>query len=116
MSLTRKQEALAYSIAINPDRSAAATRRLIIADLKDVLTMASTQRSKRDELVDGEPGWVLYERMQMLAAVNDWRAVLGLPPADVAAVERIESSACGHIDYTAKYAIGCAEIALGERN
>lgn len=114
--LTKRQQGLARSVVRNPDQSGAATRRLIIADLKAVLNAATEGRRERDEWVNGQPGWVLYERQQMHAAVNDWRAVLGLGPVAVEPIERADQHACGHSDYVATFAIGCADIALGKES
>ena len=85
----------------------------------DILAAAMKERSQRDQLVDTPNGpewaWVLFERQTMLAAVNDHRVAAGLPPVDVAAVERVEGQAVGHVDYHAKFALYCAELALDER-
>lgn len=42
--------------------------------------------------------------------VNVLRGRLGLGPARPADLARAESLACGHIDYTQKFALHCAEL------
>ena len=44
-----------------------------------------------------EPEWIVREREFMHQQVN---------------IERVESMACGHSDYTRKFAIYCAELVL----
>lgn len=95
--------------------------------LSAVFQTASKERKARPDLVrvekvtlhgrkfvDWEPAWVIYEREQMLAAVNVERTTRGLPPVDIRHVERVEQMACGHVDYGTKYPLYCSEIALGE--
>ncbi len=84
-----------------------------------VLRDASRQRGKRGDFVpDGPgatvPGWVLFERDAMRAAVDAERAARGLPPVEPDRIIRVERLACGHVDYMEKYALYCAEMALGE--
>jgi hypothetical protein len=77
----------------------------------------ASHRNERSDVVDTEHGvecgWMVFERQGMLAAVNQARAERGLLPADPAAVRRAENMACGHVDYAAKFALYCAELALG---
>jgi len=61
-----------------------------------------------------EPAWVAFERRAMLDAVNLERRVRGLPQITEAQVIRVENQAHGHVDYAHKYALYCAELALGE--
>lgn len=61
-----------------------------------------------------ELGWVVFERERMLAAVNKERGRRGLPRLAVGDVERVERLAVGHSDYVSKFALYCAELALGE--
>lgn len=58
-----------------------------------------------------EPEWVAHERHVALRAVNDIRAGRGAGPASEREVFDIETSASGHFDYTAKFALRCAELA-----
>lgn len=83
------------------------------------LSEASRQRPDRPGIVPGpygyEAAWVAYEAERMLALVNEIRAEnVGLPPASLDQVRRIEASASGHVDYADKYALRCAFLALGE--
>lgn len=57
--------------------------------------------------------WVLYERQTMRNLVNVERTAMGLPVVTLADVERVETQAEGHSDYSSKFALYCAELALG---
>lgn len=85
-----------------------AVQAVMLATLQD----AATERAKRQDLTNGEPGWVSFEREAMLDEVNAYRSAAGLTPADVETVARIERSAAGHVDYADKYALRCAFLAL----
>jgi hypothetical protein len=88
--------------------------------LKRVLMQAQDERPKRADLVlisngssgDTEPvmGWVIHEWETMLTEVNRIRALRDKNPISMYDVRRVEQSAAGHIDYTQKYAIGCADL------
>ena len=54
--------------------------------------------------------WVVIERQVMLDAFNSERDNRGLVPIPLSLVVGAESSACGHIDYATKFAIGCAGL------
>jgi hypothetical protein len=88
-----------------------------LARLQEVLSAAAARRSSNWVTVDGpcgrEPDWLAYERQQLLAEVNWWRAGFGLGPVDEHVIARGESSACGHSDYALKYTLFCAEVAIG---
>ena len=92
-------------------------RHAMLDRFKRVLRAAMAERSQRqDEVRTGnglELDWVLFERQEMFAAVNRALAEQGLPLVEMAAVERVERHACGHVDYFEKYALYCAELALG---
>jgi phosphopantetheine adenylyltransferase len=92
-----------------------ATLYALYSRLHRTLVRAQEERPLRDEFVDGELEWVTYERETMHTAVNEARAELGYQPVDVTAIERAEQSAGGHFDYTKKYALYCAELALKEQ-
>lgn len=83
--------------------------------MRDTLTTAQEERPQRQDIVDGELDWIRYERATMHNAVNQVRENYGLPLVPLAAVERVEQMACGHSDYTHKFAWYCAELALGEQ-
>ncbi|MGN7186967.1 hypothetical protein [Microbacterium enclense] len=80
--------------------------------MRTTLADAMAHRDERPDFdpVTGELGWVLFERQAMLVAVNERRASAGLDPVTLGDVERVETSACGHIDYARKFAWGCAEL------
>lgn len=86
-------------------------------ELLTALTEAMAQRDQRPLVVqDGArfmPAWVDYERTVMHDAVNAHRARYGLDGVDVSEVIRAEDQARGHIDYAAKWAAGCARLAIG---
>lgn len=86
----------------------------IYIDLKEALATAQLDRRLRDEMVGGEPAWVLHERQAMTDRVNALRARRGVGPVSMTAVEAKERLACGHSDYTTKWAIGCADLVTDE--
>lgn len=59
------------------------------------------------------PHWVDDERMSVVLAANEWAISRGLPTLTFADVERIETSAVGHIDYASKLALYVAEALYG---
>lgn len=84
---------------------------------RKVLIAAQEERPLRQELVrlpDGseECEWVAFEREAMHRAVNQVRAENGLDEVPVESVRRVERLAEGHYDYTSKFALYCAELAL----
>ncbi len=84
-----------------------------------VLSAAQAERPSRgkwvtDADVDEEgPAWVFHERRTMFDAVNKERAARRLPPIELKSLLRAENLATGHSDYSAKFALYCAELALG---
>jgi len=88
-----------------------------------ILQEAAKERPKREGFVPApgggrlgftEPGWVDYERQRMFEAVNWERHLRGIPQVTPQQIIRVETQACGHTDYASKYALYCAELALGE--
>lgn len=79
-------------------------------EIKAVIVEAQQHRVERRDLVDGIPEWILFEREQAMDAVNRLRARLGKGPTVMPMVERAESRAAGHVDYTQKFALGCADL------
>lgn len=94
------------------------SKETALTALRARLTAATQTRSQRPDTVTTpngpEPAWVVYERGVMLDATNRIRAQHGLPPVDLAAIERIDNSAAGHIDWLDKFALRCAALAVGE--
>lgn len=88
--------------------------------MRQTLGNAMDHRDQRPDLVsDGPrtvPAWVHYEREQMTTAVNAARTNRGLEPVTLEDVARVERMACGHVDYFQKYALYCAELAIGIKN
>jgi hypothetical protein len=95
--------------------SAQATEwRAALDHLLDTLRAAQEQRSLRQDYSGDEPAWVTYEREVMTDEVNKLRSRRGRYPISIDEVARKERMACGHIDYTKKYALYCAELAVIE--
>jgi hypothetical protein len=92
--------------------------RALSDSLRGVLAAAQSQRHQRPDLIDGPYGpecaWAVHEREVMLGAVNRLRAGIDaeLPPVTMVEVERADQMACGHVDYSLKFAWGCAELVL----
>jgi hypothetical protein len=82
--------------------------------LQHTFNAAAAEREKRPgyNAAAGTFDWVLYEREQMHLEVNRIRAGNGLEPADEAALLAAESTAKGHSDYAAKFALRCADLAV----
>lgn len=81
-----------------------------------VLREAMPNRPQRQEIVPGPYGpelaWATHERRVMHQAVNQGRLERGLPAIELAMVERADRMAAGHVDYSSKFSLYCAEIAL----
>lgn len=85
-----------------------------------VLVVAQDHRKERQDMVPSnnprekypEIGWVVYERQVMFDAVNTERTNRGLEPIGIEEVARVETTATGHVDYTRKFALYCAELAV----
>lgn len=58
-------------------------------------------------------GWHAHEMEVVLQKVNDLRARSGLAEVHLDALQRVESMACGHVDYTTKFALYASELAEG---
>ena len=78
------------------------------------LERQARDRGLREEILPGEtePGWVTHERELMLRLVNDTRREHGMAPASREKLMVVENSAVGHSDYTLKFSIRAAELAL----
>lgn len=59
-----------------------------------------------------EPAWAVFEVETMLAAVNKVRALDGQPEANMDDLWRVEGFARGHSDYSMKFSLYCAELAI----
>jgi len=75
-----------------------------------VLMEAQKLRPQKSKWIGDELEWIIYERKIMLDVVNAERFRRGLPA--VVDVGKAERCAMGHIDYTQKFALYCAELAV----
>lgn len=96
------------------------TRVAVYRAIYDHLVAATTMRSQRNGWVDGPDGypeceWVRFERTLMHELTNRFRADAGLEPVALEQIMWAERQAEGHSDYCQKFALHCAEIAVGER-
>lgn len=73
--------------------------------LLTVLSVDQSSRKMRDD-------WLAHEQNAMLWAVNKERGLLGKPPVGLRAIQRVEQQAIGHVDYSSKFALYCAELVL----
>jgi len=89
----------------------------IHAELLDRLVAAAPQR--RDpgawdpDPATGEAAWIVRERHLLRDAVNQHRAARGLDPVSDEDIRPLESQAEGHSDYAHKFALYCANLAVG---
>jgi hypothetical protein len=95
----------------------------LIDRFKETFALAAKERPARQTRVkttdwkgrpDEEIGWVVFEREVMHKLVNEIRVKRGLSEIGISEVQKVETWACGHVDYAQKYAIYCAELALGK--
>lgn len=82
----------------------------LIEKLEKILSDAQAFRNIRNKWIGDELEWVMFERQTMFDAVNNGRGILGMSPVSMAQVCKAESNACGHSDYTHKFALYCAEV------
>lgn len=83
-------------------------------DFLRVLNDAQKHRSEKSKWIGNGLGWVIYEREVMLQVVNAVRLQRKRPRIMVEEVRRVEESAIGHTDYSQKFALYCAQLALEE--
>lgn len=87
---------------------------------RDVLIEATESRNQRQGIVQTvrgpEIGWVIYERMCMLTAVNVARSERGYPPVGIDAVRRADQQATGHVDWLDKLSLYCAELTMKDQS
>lgn len=70
-----------------------------------ILSKAQEQRVIRRD-------WIAFEQQTMLDAVNRMRAERGRETITLTALLKKESLAVGHIDYSSKFALYCAEMVM----
>ena len=60
------------------------------------------------------PYWNTYEMLVMYKSVNCARELLDKPMVSWQDICRMEATAAGHVDYTSKFALHCAELVMGD--
>ena len=66
-----------------------------------------------DDIEGDSPRWVINERHAVLNEVNAIRKAAGKLPIAVETLNvKAERQACGHVDYTRKFALYAAELAM----
>ncbi len=96
--------------------------REIHAEFRTVLAAAQTERDARPGFTPvtlnlrgygpEQPAWLAFEVDMMHKAVNRIRASEGQPEVPAEPVWRAQTSAEGHVDYSFKFALYCAELAV----
>ena len=84
----------------------------LIGDFLRVLNDAQKHRPEKLKRIGDEVEWVIYERKVMLQAVNAVRLQRKRPQISVEELHRVEEMAVGHVDYSQKFALYCAQLAL----
>jgi len=80
----------------------------LVETFKKTLMDAQKLRPTKSKWIGTELEWIIYERKVMLDAVNVERFRRGL--SAVLDVNKAERCATGHVDYTQKFALYCAEM------
>lgn len=78
----------------------------------ELLIVAQGLRPFRQAFDGTRYAWNVIECQTMLEAVNRVRADAGRPLATLEDIYRAERGAVGHSDYSSKFALYCAELAL----
>lgn len=83
-------------------------------ELRDHLleVLSKAQKKYRAECEGTE--WIEQERNAMFEEVNRQRAVREQPPVLLKDLMKLETMACGHVDYSSKFALYCAELVLDD--
>lgn len=92
----------------------------LLLQFREILASAQKERPSRDGYKEvtirgrtyQEPSWAVFEVETMLRAVNEVRVADGKPEATTDDLWRIEGYARGHSDYSLKFALYCAELAI----
>lgn len=88
-----------------------------IAWFRAHLAMLQETRDARQDWTELEgnpmPGWAAYELEGMHKLVNEERVKEGLEPVTLRQVREVEAMAQGQCDYSHKFALYCAELAVG---
>lgn len=84
------------------------TKKIVLRDqLLEVL-------SKVQKLRGLDSDWIFRERQAMLNAVNREREKLKKSMLTEEDIRFVEQIACGHCDYSSKFALYCAELVLDD--
>ena len=86
-------------------------RDLLSVQARLLKVLTDVQRLRSKPIVGRD--WVDREHRAMLGAVNDERKARGISELTLEVLRRIERPALGHSDYASKFALYCAEAALG---
>ena len=91
------------------------SRKETIEAIKKVLVAEQANRSTENRTIKSEGdttlAWIINERQVVLKAVNEHRQGKA-PITEDELVRKAENEALGHFDYTDKYALYAAELAL----
>lgn len=81
--------------------------------LSDAQTKRSHLREMQYDPIEGHeiPKWIIFERLTMLKEINRWRSIRRYDPITERKLFTAEQHAVGHIDYSSKFALYCAELA-----
>lgn len=86
--------------------------RTVESHLYKLLVAEQEKRKDRSGKIEGVLEWIVLERQLMIDTVQQMRKEEHLEPAPVEDILRAEREACGHSDYTKKFARYCAEIVV----
>lgn len=78
----------------------------------EILSEAQDSRPTKVIWIGNILEWVLYERSVMLDAVNSFRLKNGFEQVTLDDIEKVERQAVGHSDYSRKFSLYCAELAM----
>lgn len=86
---------------------------LLVLKAQLLQTLAKAQEKRREV---NDDSWIEHEFTTMLNAVNIERVRRRLSPTTRTELQLREQQALGHVDYSSKFALYCAELALGLPN
>lgn len=86
----------------------------VAAKLFDVLCLEHRRPEFQewDEMYE-ETTWIAHARQVMFETVNDCRRQRGLGPVSMAEIILAEQPARGEVDYSAIFALSCANLVIG---
>ena len=95
--------------------------RQMIGHFQDLLAAKGKERNLHNNLVDHPLGgrfgrtvaqWHLNEMEAFLTEINKFRKELNKSPISAEVLYNVETSACGHVDYSSKLALYATELVL----